>query len=112
MDKVAKYKAAVRTLVEDIYKMIPSDEAIETQLIIDKERGHFLLFSVGWENGHWEYGSFVHIDVKSDGKVWIQHNGTDLKLGDELESKGIPKSDIVIGFHSPHSRALTKYAVG
>jgi len=112
MDKLAQYKAISKALIEEVFGMIPSGETIETQLIIDEERGHFLLLSVGWEGKHWEYGNFVHIDVKPDGKVWVQHDGTDLKLAEELESKGIPKSDIVIGFHPPHARKLTEYAVG
>jgi hypothetical protein len=29
----------------------------------------------------------------------------------ELESKGVPKSDIVLGFRSPSVRADTEYAV-
>ena len=44
------------------------------------------------------------MDVKSDGRVWIQHDGTDLKIADRLVSEGIDKKDIVIGFHPPHAR--------
>ena len=105
MDKVANYKKAVRKVVEEIAGMVPSDEKVETQLIMDDERGHYLCFSVGWENGDYrEHSVFLHIDVKSDGKVWVQHDGTDLKVALLLVDEGIPKSDIVLGFRAPVRR--------
>ena len=51
MDRLTRHKAIVRQLVEDIAQMTPSDEQSETQLIIDDERGHYVLFSVGWPQG-------------------------------------------------------------
>ncbi len=105
MDKIATYKKAVRKVVEEIAGMVPSDEKVETQLIMDDERGHYLCFSVGWENGDYrEHSPFLHIDVKPDGKVWIQHDGTDLKVALLLADEGIPKSDIVLGFRAPFRR--------
>lgn len=105
MDKVASYKQSVKQLIEEIGKISdPYLQGVDTEIIIDEEKGHFLLFSVGWHNKNWHYGSFVHIDVKPDGKVWIQHDGTDLSLAYELVNRGIPKEDIVLGFKSPIER--------
>ena len=71
------------------------------------EHGHYIYAGVGWEKNvtKWFYANFIHVDVKSDGRVWIQHDGTDLKIADRLVSEGIDKKDIVIGFHPPHARA-------
>ena len=52
------------------------------------------------------YLPFVHIDVRPDGKVWIQHDGTDLRIADQLVERGIPKHQIVLGFKSPDTRRL------
>jgi hypothetical protein len=106
MEKVDRYKRIIQDLVREIADMSPSDEQIETQLIIDNERGHYLLFSVGWEEDRREYATFVHLDVKADGKIWLQHDGTDLKIALLLAERGIPKSDIVLAFHAPHRRKL------
>jgi XisI protein len=112
MDKAIKNKIIVRKVVEDIYKISPSDEKVETQIIIDDVHGHYLLHSVGWENTYREYATFVHIDVKPDGKVWIQHDGTDLEISDMLESEGIPTQEMVLGFRTPARRELTpEYAL-
>jgi XisI protein len=106
MDKVADYKKIVRDIVREVADMTPSDESTETQLIVDMEGGHFVLFSVGWYQNKREYLPFVHLDVKSDGKIWIQHDGTDLVLAQWLLDKGVPKKDIVLAFHAPASREM------
>ena len=45
MDKLTKHRAIIRTLVSEIAEMTPSDNNSETQLIMDDERGHYILFS-------------------------------------------------------------------
>ena len=112
MDKSVSYKEIVLQVIEEIAAMAPSEEEVDIQKIIDEERGHYLLFSVGWEKSRWIYGSFVHIDIKPNGKVWLQHDGTDFRVAEKLVDKGIPKSDIVLGFHAPHARKMMdEYAV-
>ena len=106
MDKLKAYRQILRSVVTEIAKMTPSDEQSETQLIMDEERGHYVLFSIGWQNIIREYLPFVHLDLKPDGKVWIQHDGTDLKIALWLVEKGIPKSDIVLAFQSLNRRKL------
>ena len=108
MDKVTKYKKIARIVVEEVVALSSAVEnGIENQLITDDEHGHYLYFGVGWEDvsNDWFYASFIHIDIKPDGKDWLQHDGTDLRIAQELINKGIPKSDIVIGFQSPFARA-------
>lgn len=113
MDRITGYKKFIREVVEYIYSLIPTEENVETQLIIDEVNGHYLLFSVGWENDDYrEYSSFVHIDIKETGRVWIQHDGTDLNIAQMLVEKGIPKSDIVLGFREPeHRKLIAEFAI-
>lgn len=106
MDRLTQHKVIVRQLVEEIARMTPSDEQSETQLIMDEDRGHYLLFSVGWENNRREYVPFVHLDVRPDAKVHIQHDGTDLKIAERLVEEGIEKQAIVLAFQSPNRRKL------
>ena len=106
MDKLNKHRDIVRAVVREIAEMTPSDENSETQLIIDDEGAHYVLFSIGWQDILREYLPFVHIDIKPDGKVWIQHDGTDLKIALWLVEKGIAKQDIVLAFQSINRRKL------
>ena len=106
MDKLNKYRSIVRDVIAEIAAMTPSDNNSETQIIMDDERGHYVLFSIGWQDILREYLPFVHIDIKNDGKVWIQHDGTDLKIALWFVEKGIPKQDIVLAFQSLKRRKL------
>jgi hypothetical protein len=107
MDKVKKYKKIVRALVEEIVALSPAEEdGVENQLITDDEHGHYLYFGVGWENNgqNWFYATFVHVDVKPNGQVWLQHDGTDLKVGETLVKRGVLGQDMIIGFQPPFAR--------
>lgn len=106
MDKITNYKKIVGDIAQEIADMTPSDDISETQLIMDPERGHYVLFSLGWHNNKREYLPFVHIDVKPDGKIWIQHDGTDLVLAQWLIDREVPKEDIVLAYHAPARREL------
>lgn len=106
LHKFNAYKQIIRRLVEEVARMAPSDEQVETQLIIDEERGHYLLFSVGWEAKQREYTPFLHLDVKPDGQVWLQHDGTDLKIALLLIERGVAQKDIVLAFQNPYRRQL------
>jgi hypothetical protein len=44
-------------------------------------------------------------------KVWIQHDGTEEGIANDLVAEGIPKSHIILGFKSPEVRKYTKFAV-
>jgi len=65
----------------------------------------------GWNGDRRVHGSIIHIDIR-DGKVWIEHNGTDARLGEELVAAGIPRNDIVLGFQPEELRSLTCFGVG
>ena len=113
MDKIKKHRFIVQDIVKEIAAMTPSDEHSETQLIIDEERGYYVLFSIGWQDILREYLPFVHLDIKSDGKIWIQHDGTHLKIALWLVEKGVEKQDIVLAFQSLNRRRLMpEFALG
>jgi len=111
MDKVTKYQVIIKEILvtyADYYN--GSKNPIKTQIIFDEERHHYLLMSVGWEGRNMIYGTSFHIDIKEDGKVWVQQDNTDAVIVDELLRKGIPKSEIVLGFHPPFIRPHTEFA--
>ena len=96
---------------ELVHKIIKARIAnLEVQLILDIERNHYLLMLVGWHDKRREYGSLIHIDIKDD-KIWIQSDGTEVGVANELVEAGVPQKDIVLGFKSPFKRQFTEYAV-
>jgi hypothetical protein len=111
MDKVEQYQTYVQELLKEYVHFSDSDEdKVEAELIFDTVRHHYQVVNVGWHNEHRIYGCVLHIDIQ-DGKIWIQHNGTEIGIASELVTKGVPKQDIVLGFHSPYKRQFTEFAV-
>ena len=43
--------------------------------------------------------------------MWIEYNGTDARLGEELVAAGIPRNDIVLAFQPEELRSLTGFGV-
>jgi len=83
----------------------------ETQLIVDTKRHHYQVLNIGWKEQKRIYGVIIHVDLK-DNKIWIQRDGTEIGVANELLAAGVPKQDIVLGFHAPYKRGFTDFPVG
>lgn len=105
-----EYRKIVQELLRQYAQQAASTTEIETQLVFDTEGDHYQLVTMGWQKHRRIYGCILHIDIKDD-KVWIQHNGTERLVAEELVESGIPKEHIVLGFHSPFMRQFTDFAV-
>jgi len=66
---------------------------------------------VGRDNRRRIHGCLVHIDI-INGKIWIQRDGTEYGIANELVDVGVPKNRIVLGFRSPKRRRHTEFAIG
>ncbi len=110
MDKVAKYREYIQTLLTRYASSDASDENVEVQLILDTERDHYQWMNVGWQQLNRVYRSVMHFDIK-DGKIWLQHNLADQNPAEELVSMGVPREDIVLGLQPPYKRQFTEYGV-
>lgn len=98
-------------VAEDFFPSPKREPQMVSEVIIDPVRRRFLLMHIGWLKEKRVYGCLLHLSI-NDGKVWVEHNGTELMVGDDLERRGIPKSQMVFGFHPPNLRQYTDFAVG
>jgi hypothetical protein len=87
----------------------PEGEGIETQAVIDCDRDHYLLLHTGWRGNRRTHGCSLHLDI-INGKIWIQHDGTEVGIATQLLEMGVPKGDIVLAFHSPYIRQFTEFS--
>jgi hypothetical protein len=83
---------------------------VERQTIFDRTRDHYLVMLVGREGIRRVHGCLIHVDI-INGKFWIQRDGTEYGIARELLDSGVPKSRIVLAFHSPELRQHTDFAV-
>jgi hypothetical protein len=111
MAKVEQYRQLIQELLQAYSEIRGSNEEVEAELVFDKERDRYQLVNAGWSNKRRVYGCVLHLDIKGE-KIWIQHDGTEGGIADELVSRGVPKKDIVLAFHSPFKRQFTEFAVG
>jgi hypothetical protein len=111
MDQLDRYREIVRRLIEDYASCNPTYGDIRTEAVVDRERDHYEVMQVGWDGDRRVHGSILHIDIR-DGKVWLEHNGTDARIGEELVAAGIARKDIVLGFQPEELRSLAGFGVG
>lgn len=111
MEKVIAYQQYVREIFQQfVDERSQQDDDVEVELTIDPERRHYHIFNVGWQDEHRIYGCVLHVDIKND-KIWIQHDGTEDGIANAFLERGVPKSDIVLAFHSPFKRQFSGFAV-
>lgn len=110
MDSLATYREIIKKLITEYAQFKPAYGDIEIETIFDEANEHYEMMYAGWDR-HWRiHGSVLHIDIRG-GKVWIQHDGTETGVVEELVEMGIPQDKIVMAFHSPDIRKYTPYAV-
>ncbi|GAA6617285.1 XisI protein [Scytonema sp. NUACC26] len=106
---VEQYRQIIQRLILERSQRRLAQEEIETQAVLDTERDHYLLLHTGWRGNNRTHGCSIHLDIK-DGKIWIQHDGTEVGIATLLLEQGVPKEDIVLAFHSPYMRQFTEFA--
>lgn len=110
MADINHYRQLVQDLLQEYSNIRANNEEVEAEAIFDTQRDRYQVVHVGWSNKRRVYGCVLHLDIK-DGKIWIQHDGTEGGIALKLVDRGVPKHDIVLGFHSPFKRQFTEFAV-
>ncbi len=117
MDKLEYYRSTINKILTGCYEMTVKgsvaldDSEADERLAFDEERNQYLWFRFGWEDRQRIRHITMYIRIK-DGKIWVEEDWTDLCVIEDLLAAGIPKSDIVLGFHAPYKRKFTEFSVG
>ncbi|MBK8562854.1 MAG: XisI protein [Saprospiraceae bacterium] len=72
----------------------------------NEANGNHLTTQKLWQEETRSDGIIIHVDVKEDGKVWLQQDATDLVVADLLLEKGVAAEDLVLGFLTPMMRRI------
>jgi XisI protein len=83
---------------------------VKNRAAFDPETDQYLIISEGWDGTNHLHSILVHIEIVN-AKVWVQYDGTEDGVTEDLLSAGISKEDIVFGFHEPEVRKHTGFAV-
>jgi XisI protein len=111
MDKVSNYRQIIQDILTAHSQIQPVYGEIEMQTLFDLVRDRYQVLRAGWLQKKRVYGVLIQIDLKGD-TIWIQYDGTEVGVANELVERGIPKDDIVLAYHSPFIRQYDGFAVG
>ncbi len=109
MDSLDTYRQIIERVLTAHTTIPYAYGQIETEALFDRAADQYVLLIVGWEGLRRVHGCLAHIAI-IDGKVWIQRDGTEHGIAQELVQAGIPKNAIVLAFHPPEMRQYTEYA--
>ncbi len=114
-----EYRKLVKQVLQQHAAIKPAYGEIEVGTLFDQESdpselgkaNRYQVMRSGWLKERRVYGALIHIDLK-DSKCWIQYDGTEVGVANELVELGIPKEDIVLAYHAPLLREYGEFAVG
>ena len=110
MDRLDKFRDVIQSTLEDHARIPFRYGEVETSVIVDADRNNFFLMVIGWEQHRRVHGFITHVQIIGE-KIWIQRDGIEEGITGELVKAGVPKEQIVLGFHPPNVRQHTGYAV-
>jgi hypothetical protein len=110
-DKLAMYREQIEDVIREYGSYKHSYGDVEMEVIIDRQHDHYQLMSVGWVRSERVHGCILHIDIK-DGKIWIQHDGTEEGVANRFVEAGVPKEDIVLAFQTAVHGIWDRIATG
>ncbi|NJK35989.1 MAG: XisI protein [Oscillatoriales cyanobacterium SM2_2_1] len=110
MDKLDFYRQCIQDILSEYASIPVSNGKIDTHLIFDVQRDRYQVVNIGWDGYRRVHGCVLHLDI-IDGKIWVQHNATEMRIGHELVAMGVPKEEIILGFQAPQFREYTEFGV-
>jgi XisI protein len=115
MDQALKIKKYEQLIIDYLTqkKVAPAEpEGYERLVVSDKEHCHYQLLATGWATPNRFVNTIlIHLIIKPNSKIWLIENNTETHIAEDLVQLGIPKEDIVLGFHPPQFRSYSGYAV-
>jgi hypothetical protein len=109
MDRLKHYRDLVKATLRE-HAVVPyAHGQIDIETVFDNEGDHYLVLLVGRDGPRRVHGCLIHVDI-INGKIWIQRDGTEEGVANQLVNVGVPKQDIVLGFQAPEVRPHTEFA--
>ncbi|MFP4299586.1 MAG: XisI protein, partial [Spirulinaceae cyanobacterium] len=87
------YQEIVQKILETHTKACCNKQT-EVKLLFDTDRDRYQVINMGWQELTRVFGCIIHVEIK-EGKIWIERDGTEIGIANELVEAGVPKQDIV-----------------
>jgi hypothetical protein len=110
MERLETYRQIIRETLQPYVEIRYANVNVRNRAAFDPENDQYIILSEGWDDKRHLHGCLIHIEI-INGKVWVQQDGTEDGITDDLVAAGIPKTDIVLGFQEPAVRPYTGFAI-
>ena len=110
MDKLSHYRQIIHQILTPYSQIIYNNADIQNRLAFDTQNDQYLVISEGWQHNQRYHDCLIHLEIINE-KIWVQCDNTEDGITKELLTAGIPKDDIVLGFHEPKIRQYTGFAI-
>ena len=111
MDRLTYYRQIIKDVITEYHQLNEKSESTtESCLVFDELHEQYLLLLSGWRYDERIKSVMIHLCLK-DGKIWIEEDWTEEGIATDLLHKGISREEIVLGFHPPHVRQYTEFAI-
>ncbi|GAB4295212.1 MAG: hypothetical protein Fur0025_32240 [Oscillatoriaceae cyanobacterium] len=97
MDTSATYREIVKQVILKYAKLRPSHGNIRLDAVFDETRERYALMQVGWDRGKRVRGNLIYLTIQ-DGKVYLEYDGMEMGITQDLIAQGIPENHIVLAF--------------
>jgi XisI protein len=111
VDSLKSDQEIVKQVIWQYAQFKPSHGDIRLDTVFDDDQGHYALMQVGWDGankhsrGRRVRGNLIYITLR-DHKIWIEYDGMEQGITDDLIAAGIQQERIVLAFLPDMQNAL------
>lgn len=105
MDTSLSDREIVKQVIQHYAQFKPSHGNIRLDTVFDDEQSRYALMQVGWDQGRRVRGNLIYVTLQNN-QVWIEYDGMEQGITDDLITAGIPSERIVQAFLPESNTAL------
>jgi hypothetical protein len=87
----------IKRVIQRYAQFKPSHGDIHLSTLFDEQQGRYALMQSGWDRGRRVSGNLIYITLHDD-KIWIEYDGMEQGVTQDLVSAGIHPDRIVLAF--------------
>jgi hypothetical protein len=97
MDTPKTDRDAVKLVIQKYARFKPSHGDVRLDTVFDEANDRYALMQVGWDRGRRVRGNLIYVTL-GEGKVWLEYDGMEQGITQDLIAAGIPQERIVLAF--------------
>ncbi|MEM8641530.1 MAG: XisI protein [Cyanobacteria bacterium P01_G01_bin.54] len=97
MDTLPAYRDIVKRVIQRYAQFKPSHGDICLETVFDEQQDRYALMQTGWDRNRRVRGNLIYLTLH-DNKVWVEYDGLEQGIIEDLLSGGIPPEHIVLAF--------------